>query len=147
MSPPKIDLSGGGLTVTNTWNDFRISDVGACRLLDVTTIAPAGSLSDPQFRLSQHLLGCIWGQKGHIWLEQSLTLGGTFRFIHSGAAGSVALNNALFVHPFKELTISFNFLFTGTLDSASGWNGSIRFNGEMKGTSPKTGLVGIGFQF
>lgn len=147
MTPPLVQIQGGGLQFNANLASMSLSDVGQCKLADHFNFSPVGSLSDPEAKLSAHLIGCVWGDRGHIWLEQSLTLGGTFHLLHSGGEGSIALDNALFIKPMKELQIMFRFIINGTLDSSTGFHGSMSFNGDMKLIDSKANFAAIGLKF
>ena len=72
-----------------------LGNVGSCRLVDYFNVAPVGSLSDPQRRLSMGLAACVWGQRGHFWLEQALTAGSSVHFLTSGAGMSTQFTHNL----------------------------------------------------
>jgi hypothetical protein len=147
MTPPPLQIAGGGLQYTGTLANTSMSGLGTCKLGDTLTLAPVGSLSDPQARLVTHLVNCVWGQKGHLWLEQSLNLGGTFHLLNSGGQGSLALDSKIFYQPVRELRISLSFMFNGTLDWKSGYNGKVAFTGQVHALDSKATMINLGFHF
>ena len=147
MPDPPVQLANGGLQFNAHLYNWSLGDVGQCRLVDYFNVAPAGSLSDPQLKLATHLVTCVWGQKGHLWLEQSLTAGGTFHLLNSGAQGSMAFTNSLFWHPVRELRINLTFTLNGTLDRNQGFQGGINLGGDMKWMDTRGALLGAGISF
>jgi hypothetical protein len=142
-----ITLQNGGLQFNANLHNWSIGDVGQCRLVDYFNVAPTGSLSDPQLRLAMHVVSCTWGQRGHLWLEQSLVAGGTFHLLGSGASGSLTLDNQLYWQPVRELQISLGFTLDGTLDSNTGFQGSVMLGGRMRMLDTRAAMVGIGVRF
>jgi hypothetical protein len=145
--PPPFAFSGGGLQYTGTLANFTIGHLGTCRLADTLTLAPVGSLSDPQAKLTTHLVNCVWGQKGSLWLEQSLNLGGTFHLLNSGGQGSLALDSKLLWQPIRELRVSLSFIFNGTLDWNKGYNGDVVFKGQFHALDTKANMLKLGLTF
>jgi len=142
-----ITIANGGLQFNANLASWSIGNVGDCRIIDYFNVAPTGSLSDPQLRLATHLATCVWGQQGHLWLQQTLTAGATFHVLNSGAQGSLQLNNNLYWQPVKELRINFSLTFNGTFDSNTGWGGDVSFGGNMKMIDTKAAFAGVGLSF
>jgi|SRR5882724_5732884 len=143
MPDPKVSLSGGSFTVSGYAPQWSIGNLGQIRLGDHFQITPQGGLSDPQVKLGLHIIDLTWGQKGHLWLEQSLTAGGTFHLLHSGAAGSLQLNNSLYWHPIRDLHFSFTFILSGQLDD-HGITTSVNFGSQFKIVDTKPVMAGLG---
>jgi hypothetical protein len=146
MGDPKISLSGGAFTVSGYAPQWSIGNLGQVRLGDHFQIFPPTSFTDPQIRLGLHLIDLTWGRKGHLWLEQSLTAGGTFHLLNTGASGSLQLNNQLLWQPLKELTFTFHFNLSGELNE-HGFQGAVNFGSNFKMVDNKTVLGGIGLRF
>ncbi|MGH9118811.1 MAG: hypothetical protein ACRD0A_13305 [Acidimicrobiales bacterium] len=142
-----VTLQNGGLQFNANLYGWSLGDVGQCRLVDYFNVAPTGSLSDPQAKLALHLVSCTWGQKGHLWLEQSLTAGGTFHLLGSGASGSLALDNRLMWQPVRELQITLSFTLNGVLDSNTGFQGSVNLGGNMRMLDTRATMLGVGLRF
>jgi hypothetical protein len=142
-----ITIQNGGLQFNAQLANWSIGNVGQCKLVDYFRVSPTGSLSDPQIKLATHLVGCTWGQRGHVWLEQSLVAGGTFRVLNTGAAGSLVLDNTLYWQPVRELQVTFSFVFNGTLDSTSGFQGTVNFGGNMNLLDNRATFAGVGLRF
>jgi hypothetical protein len=142
-----VTLQNGGLQFNANLYQWSIGDVGQCRLVDYFNVAPTGSLSDPQLKLATSLVNCTWGQRGHLWLEQSLTAGGTFHLLGSGASGSLQLDNTLIWQPVRELQITLTFMLNGTLDSNTGFAGTINLGGNAKMLDTRATMAGIGLRF
>lgn len=142
-----VTLQGGGLQFNAYLTNWSIGNVGQCRLVDYFNVAPTGSLSDPELRLAMHLVSCTWGQRGGVWLEQSLTAGGSFHLLNSGAQGSLVLTNELYWQPVRELQVVFNFTLTGTLDADTGFQGGINLGGNMKMLDTRAAFAGAGLRF
>src|SRR3954471_7823539 len=114
MSNPSnrgITIANGGLQFNANLSSWSLGNVGQCRIVDYLNVSPYGSLSDPQMKLAVHLASCVWGQRGHLWLEQTLTAGGTFHVLNTGAQGSLTLSNQLYWQPVKELRVNFGLMF------------------------------------
>jgi hypothetical protein len=146
MSGP-ISISGDGLRFDLHVGQWSIGNVGECRLVDYATITPSGSFSDPQLRLMTNLATCVWGQRGHFWLEQTLTAGGTVHFLTSGAGMSMAFDNSLYWQPVRDLRINIDLRFNGSYDNHSGWAGSIGFSSNVTMIDAKSVFVGAGIRF
>jgi len=142
-----VSLQGGGVQFTAELSQWSIGNVGSCRLVDYFNVAPIGSLSDPQLRLSMGLASCVWGQRGHFWLEQTLTAGGTVHFLSSGAGMSMQFSNNLYWQPVRELKINIGLTFNGTYDTHNGWNGSVGFGSDIRIIDAKSAFIGAGIHF
>ncbi len=146
MPDPKVSLSGGSFTVSGYAPTWSLGNIGQVKLGDYFQITPQGSLSDPQLKLGLHILDLTWGRRGSLWLEQSLTAGGTFHLLTSGASGSLQLNNQLLWQPVKELQFTFTFVISGQLDQ-HGVTGSVNFGSQFKMIENKAVLGGVGLRF
>ncbi|HSV65348.1 MAG TPA: hypothetical protein VLJ59_05495 [Mycobacteriales bacterium] len=145
MPDPKVSISGGSFTVQGYAPGWSIGNLGQCRLGDNFQITPTGSMSDPQLKLGLHLIDCVWGRRGSIWLEQSLSAGGTFS-LGGTPMGSLQLNNQLLWQPMKDLRFTLTFVLNGQLDQ-HGATGSVSFGSQFKVTDSKATMLGLGFHF
>ena len=145
MPDPKITFPGGAFTVSGYAPSFSLGQLGQCKLGDTFQITPPPGLKDIQVKAGIHVIDCTWGRKGSLWLEQSLTAGGTFSFAN-GAGGSMALNNQLFWTPIRELYFTFSFTLNGNIDQ-HGAHGTINFGSQFKLIDTPAGFAGAGFHF
>lgn len=147
MTPPQISLQGATIHFTPNIPGWSIGNLGQCHLTDYFNLSPAGPLSDPQLRLATSLANCVWGQRGHFWLEQTLTAGATVHFLTTGAGMSMQLTNQLYWQALRDLKVTVSLTFTGTYDSHSGWNGTVGFNSQLQAIDAKSTFVGAGISF
>jgi len=146
MGDPKISFSGGSFTVSGYAPAWSIGNLGQVRLADYFQITPPSSFTDPQIKLGLHILDLTWGRRGSLWLEQSLTVGGTFHLLTSGASGSLQLNNQLLWQPIRDLQFTFTFVLSGQLDD-TGVKGSVNFGSQFRLTDTKSVFGGVGLRF
>jgi hypothetical protein len=143
MGDPHVSFSGGSFVVSGYAPSWSIGNLGQIRLGDHFQITPPSSFTDPQIKLGLHLIDLTWGHRGHLWLEQSVTVGGTFHLLQSGAGGSLMLNNQLIWQPMRDLQFTFTFVLSGQLDQ-HGVSGSVNFGGQFKAIDTKPAMTGLG---